>query len=410
MPPGPGPQQPDEQSEHQSGRPADRPTGAPTEADLRAAEERLARATERYRSLFDNNPHAAFSLDLEGPFTDANAVTQALSGYTLEELRELSFTHLVVEDDVPGALTVFLGALEQKPQQHVASMQTRDGRVMEISIAAVPVIVDGEVIGVDAVAEDITEQNQLRRDLEAARRSAEEADSAKSLFLANMSHEVRTPLTSVLGATEMLGEGDLDEQQQRLVQIIQRSGERLLHLVNDILDVSRLEAGKLAVHHAPFTLAGIVADLRTWADPLALREGLSLRHEIDPRLPETVVGDAMRVAQVLSNLVGNALKFTEDGEVALRVEGLGGRPDGVVAVRFSVTDTGIGIDPARLTSLFESFTQVDSSRTRRFEGAGLGLAICKELVGLMGGELQAESTPGSGSTFAFVLPMAPVGR
>jgi signal transduction histidine kinase len=113
---------------------------------------------------------------------------------------------------------------------------------------------------------------------------------------------------------------------------------------------------------------------------------------------------------VLTNLVGNAMKFTDEGEVLLRVDGLGERPDGVMAVRFSVTDTGIGIDPARLASLFDSFTQVDSSRTRRYEGAGLGLAICKELVGLMGGELQAESTPGAGSTFAFVLPMAPVGR
>ncbi|MCW2866194.1 MAG: sensor histidine kinase [Marmoricola sp.] len=390
--------------------PADPPSAATAEADLRAAEQRLARATERYRSLFDNNPHAAFSVDLEGRFTDANVVTQALSGYDLEELRGLSFTALLLDDDVPGAVTVFLGALERKPQQHVASMRTRDGRVMEISIAAVPVIVDDEVIGVDAVAEDITEQNQLRRDLEEARRTAEEADSAKSMFLANMSHEVRTPLTSVLGATEMLGEGDLDDQQKRLVGIIQRSGERLLRLVSDILDVSRLEAGKLAVHHAPFTFAGIVGDLLAWAEPLGRREGLVLRHEIDPRLPETVVGDAVRVSQVLTNLVGNAMKFTDEGEVRLRVDGLGERPDGVMAVRFSVTDTGIGIDPARLASLFDSFTQVDSTQTRRHEGAGLGLAICKELVALMGGELQAESTPGSGSTFAFVLPLAPVGR
>ncbi len=377
---------------------------------LAEAERRLARATERYRSLFDNNPHAAFSVDLEGRFTDANTVTQALSGYDLEELRRLSFTDLLVEDDVPGAVAVFLGALGQKPQQHVASMQTRDGQVMEISIAAVPVIVDGEVIGVDAVAEDITEQNQLRRDLEATRRAAEEANTAKSMFLANMSHEVRTPLTSVLGATEMLAEGHLDDQQKHLVKIIHRSGERLLRLVNDILDVSRLEAGKLAVHRAPFTFSGIIGDLEAWAVPLADREGLTFRHRVDPDLPEVVVGDAVRVAQVLTNLVGNAMKFTDTGEVVLHVDRRGRRPDGAVVVRFRVRDTGIGIDPDQLDSLFESFTQVDTSRTRRYEGAGLGLAICRELVTLMGGDLHAESTPGSGSTFAFTLPLVPVAR
>ncbi|MCW2817398.1 MAG: hypothetical protein JWR42_185, partial [Marmoricola sp.] len=347
--------------------------GSTFEADLRAAERRLARATERYRSLFDNNPHAAFSLDREGRFTDANAVTQALSGYGLEELRGLSFTHLVVDDDVPGALTVFLGALEQKPQQHVASMQTRDGRVMEVSIAAVPVIVDGEVIGVDAVAEDITEQNQLRRELEAARRSAEEADSAKSMFLANMSHEVRTPLTSVLGATEMLGEGDLDDQQQRLVEIIQRSGERLLRLVNEILDFSRIEAGRAEIALAPFTLVELVDETVLIVRGALADKGLEFTCAVDPGLPRVLIGDAERIAQVLTNLVDNASKFTHQGRVQVRVTGDGpveSSTDDTVAVRFAVADTGIGLSPEQQLVVFDKFEQGDSSVTREYGGTG----------------------------------------
>ena len=378
------------------------------EVDLAEMQARFARLAERYRSLYDHNPHAAFSLDLEGRFIDANLVTQTMSGYTLEELRGLSFAHLICEEDLEEAVKVFQGALDEVPQQHQTSMRTKDGRVMEISVAAAPVIVEGEVVGVDGLAEDVTEQNELRRELVRTRRAAEEANTAKSMFLANMSHEVRTPLTSVLGATELLGEGDLEPHERRLVGLIHRSGERLLRLVNDILDVSRLEAGKLTVHRAPFTFEGIVADLATWALPLSRREGLAFSHDLDPALPATVTGDAMRIAQVLTNLVGNALKFTETGEVRLVVERVGTEPRGIHLVRFGVTDTGIGIPSDRLASLFDSFTQVDASHTRRYGGAGLGLAICKELVGLMGGTMEADSTPGVGSTFAFTLPLSTV--
>lgn len=382
--------------------PEDGPTGT---------ERLLAETAERYRSLFTYNPHASFSLDLEGRFTDANEVTQHLSGYPLTELLTMDFTQLISREGVPAASVVFRGALAQAPQQHEASIRTRTGRLIEVRIAAVPVIVAGEVVGVDGFAEDITEENQLRRELEGLRRQAEEANAAKSMFLANMSHEVRTPLTSVLGATEMLAEGDLDPQQHHLIGIIHRSGERLLRLVNDILDVSRMEAGKLAVHRAPFLAEGLVRDLAAWAVPFSVREGLTFDSRIDPRLPETLLGDAMRISQVLTNLVGNALKFTEEGSVTLTVEraDAGVHPaDRAIAVRFVVSDTGIGVPPERLASLFESFTQVDSTSTRRYGGAGLGLAICRELVDLMGGTLEAESTPGQGSRFAFTLPLETV--
>lgn len=409
----------------------DAPDGRTPEDRLSDTERQLAETTERYRSLFAYNPHATFSLDLEGRFTDANEVTVDLSGYSLDELLQMDFTQLILPEDLPEAIVVFEGAVKEVPQQHEAAMRTKHGEVMEIRIAAVPVIVAGEVVGVDGLAENITEENALRRELEGLRRSAEEANAAKSMFLANMSHEVRTPLTSVLGATEMLAEGELDPQQHHLIGIIHRSGERLLRLVNDILDVSRMEAGKLAVHRAPFLVEGLVRDLAAWAVPFSQREGLAFESRIDPRLPETLVGDAMRISQVLTNLVGNALKFTEDGGVTLTVDLVERRVEQqvehwvgpriehwvetgtesrarTIEVRFVVRDTGIGVPPERLASLFDSFTQVDSTSTRRYGGAGLGLAICRELVDLMGGTLEAESTPGEGSRFAFALPLETV--
>jgi signal transduction histidine kinase len=269
----------------------------------------------------------------------------------------------------------------------------------------VPVVVHGEVVGVHGVAEDVTERNGMRRELERTRRAAEEANAAKSLFLANMSHEVRTPLTSVLGATEMLAEDDLGPSQHYLVGIIHRSGERLLRLVNDILDVSRLEAGTLDVQRAPLKVRSLVDDVVAWGMPMAHEEGLDFDWAIDPALPETVLGDAMRINQVVTNLLGNAFKFTEEGQVQLRVNVAGSR-GGVVDVRFSVTDSGIGIEHDQLASLFQSFTQVDTSTTRKYGGAGLGLAICQELVTLMGGYLDADSTMGVGSTFRFTVPLS----
>ncbi len=407
----------------------DAPDGRTPEDRLTDTERLLAETTERYRSLFAYNPHATFSLDLEGRFTDANEVTVDLSGYALGELLTMDFTQLILPEDLPEAIVVFEGAVKQVPQQHEASMRTKDGEVLEIRIAAVPVIVAGEVVGVDGLAENITEENALRRELEGLRRTAEEANAAKSMFLANMSHEVRTPLTSVLGATEMLAEGELDPQQHHLIGIIHRSGERLLRLVNDILDVSRMEAGKLAVHRAPFLVEGLVRDLAAWAVPFSQREGLRFESRIDQRLPETLVGDAMRISQVLTNLVGNALKFTEEGGVTLTVDRVeprvtpgfepgfepriehwveSGAGTRTIEVRFVVRDTGIGVPAERLASLFDSFTQVDSTSTRRYGGAGLGLSICRELVDLMGGTLEAESTPGEGSRFTFTLPLETV--
>ena len=371
---------------------------------MSSTERELAESIERYRSLFAYCPHAAFSLDLDGTFTDANAVAEEVSGYTLEEFLRMRFTDVITPADLTRTLEAFESAVNREPQRLEATMQHKDGRVIELSVTAVPVVVWGEVVGVHGLAEDVTEQNEMRRELERTRQVAEEANAAKSLFLANMSHEVRTPLTSVLGAAEILAEGDLDPGSRALVAIVQRSAAKLHRLVDDILDVSRLEAGKLDVQETVMSLQDVATDAITWAGPLAHKEGLTFTWWLDPSLPPIVYGDAMRISQVLTNLIGNALKFTECGEVALRIE-TAGSDSHSVQVRFTVEDTGIGIPQELLASLFESFTQADTSTTRKYGGAGLGLAICQELVSLMGGTLTARSEQGVGSTFSFVLPL-----
>jgi len=369
-------------------------------------ERELAESKERYRSLFAYSPHAAFSLDLDGTFVDANAVAQELSGYTLAEFTEVDFTHLLAPEDVGRAAAAFEGALHRQPQKLQATMLTKDGRRMELNLAAVPVIVDDEVVGVHGTAEDMTKENALLRDLEGARRAAEDASADKSLFLANMSHEVRTPLTSLLGAGEMLAEGDLDQGQRYLVEVVRRSGERLLRLVNDILDVSRLEAGHIEMAVAAFDVRALVEDALTWARPFAEREHLDLSSVIADEVPRVLLGDSFRITQVLTNLIGNALKFTDCGGVSVRVD-LESVDGDTHRLRLAVEDSGIGIPEEQLPRLFESFAQADASTTRPYGGAGLGLAICRELVALMSGTIEACSIPGEGTTFTVVLPLTP---
>ncbi len=372
--------------------------------EMSRTERALAESNERYRSLFEYNPHAAFSLDLEGRFTAANVIAEDVSGYTASELAELNFSQLICTDHLPRAHAAFAAAVNREPQKLEANMWHRDGHVMELSLTVVPVVVYDEVVGVHGIAENVTERNMMRRELERNRQLAQEANAAKSIFLANMSHEVRTPLTSVLGAAELLVEGGLTPGQDRLVEIVHRAGQRLLRLVNDILDISRIEAGKVDVHREPIDLRALLAETAEWATPMARKAGVDFSCTLEPGLPATILGDALRISQVLTNLLGNALKFTEHGSVRLVVgpTRAGQEPPGV---RFVVEDTGIGIRPADLETLFASFTQVDPSATRKHGGAGLGLAISRELVTMMDGTIGASSVLGEGSTFTVTLPV-----
>jgi len=232
---------------------------------------------------------------------------------------------------------------------------------------------------------------------------AEEADRAKSEFLANMSHEIRTPMNGVLGMAELLANTDLTPRQKTFTDVIVKSGHALLTIINDILDFSKINAGQLTLNPAPFRLAEAVEDVATLVSAGVAEKNLELIVRVDPRLPAFVVGDAGRFRQIITNLLGNAVKFTEKGHVLVDVSGE--VADGAAMLKVSVEDTGIGIPAEKLQSVFEKFAQVDASSTRRHEGTGLGLAIGARLVELMGGEMGVSSEPGRGSVFWFSAPM-----
>ena len=259
---------------------------------------------------------------------------------------------------------------------------------------------NGQVLRLTGTNADIDLQKQFEHKLELTSREAQSASKAKSDFVANISHEIRTPMNAVIGLAKLLSDTALSPQQQGYLDKLQGASQTLLALLNDVLDLSKIEAGKLRVEHAPFSLTTVLDRLCLLAGPQSDSKGLGLLREIDEGMPDALLGDALRLGQVLLNLVGNAVKFTEQGSVTLRLTRLMSA-DSEAHLRFAVQDTGIGIEPTRLGELFMPFEQADSSISRRYGGTGLGLAISQQLVTLMGGAMGVESVPGSGSTFWF---------
>jgi PAS domain S-box-containing protein len=259
---------------------------------------------------------------------------------------------------------------------------------------------NGELLRVIGALQDITERKQAERALLAAKDEAEAANAAKSAFLATMSHEIRTPLNGVLGMAQAMANDDLSPAQRERLDIIRQSGESLLAILNDVLDLSKIEAGRLELEEIDFDLAEVVRGAHAAFTATANRKGLSFRLHVDQTAEGVYRGDPVRVRQIIYNLLSNALKFTEEGWVDVVVD-FEDR-----ALRIKVQDTGIGIPPERLDRLFEKFEQADTSTTRRFGGTGLGLSICRELTRLMGGEIAAESEVGRGTCFTVVLPLA----
>ena len=287
-------------------------------------------------------------------------------------------------------------------QVYEATVHSRDGVLHEtIYRKAALTRPDGSISGLLGTIVDITERKEAEQALRRAMEAAEAANQAKSDFLANMSHEIRTPMNGVIGMTELALASELPEEPREYLQIVKSSAESLLTIINDILDFSKIEAGKLLIEHIPFHPGRLVADTMKTLALRAHEKGLELVLDIDPALPDCVLGDPGRLRQILLNLAGNAIKFTADGEVVVRAYPAKGSD----ALCFDVRDTGIGIAADKLSHIFEAFTQEDTSTTRRYGGTGLGLTICHRLVSMMGGEIQVESVLTQGSCFTVQLPL-----
>ena len=283
----------------------------------------------------------------------------------------------------------------------------KDGRVMVSSVSLFPLKdVYGNVQGVAGIGRDITALKETERELVATREAALAASRAKSEFLSSMSHEIRTPMTAILGMAELLAEGELNEEQRRYIEILNNNGYALLDLINSILDLAKVESGRLTLEHVAFDLREVV---QKSAQTLALRahaKRLELIVSVASDIPFVVMGDPLRLRQVLINLIANAIKFTDQGEVVVSVD-RNCVPDDPLCLKFSVRDTGIGIAKDKLPLLFAAFAQADSSTARKYGGSGLGLAIVRRLVNLLRGEVAIESELGKGSVFSFTTQFEP---
>ena len=381
----------------------------------KAAQRKLETSEERFRLLADNASDVIVLVDENQVFRYLSPSIQRVTGYFADELIGTDARDIAFSDDksklVPASNLRIAETLRREWR-----IRCKDGRLIWIestgSVVGSLATAGGKMIV--AVWRNITDRVEREAELAAARDSlkaqaeelavererAERASEAKSQFLAMMSHELRTPMTGVLGMADLLLLSGLDKQQKDLMNLLTRSAKSLMELLNDILDFSKIEAGQLEIETIPFRLSEVLDDVRSLFEPIASGKGLDLKTELPPTYLDVVIGDPKRLRQVLSNLVSNAIKFTEKGRIVikLRQETIS---EGRVGLHFDVRDSGIGMALNDMQRLFQPFGQADVSTSRKYGGTGLGLAICRHLVNAMGGDIKVQSTPGEGSTFSF---------
>jgi PAS domain S-box-containing protein len=404
---------------HQSLREARAATEATCKANQKLAlgiEERetlantLMKTQEKTRSIVDSIADAVVVADASGTIIETNPAVETVFGYASAELLGQNVSLLMPADQAisrPGYLrryvvtnkSLILGKLRQLQARH------KDGRIIPVEMTINEARV-GDSILFTCIARDITERKQIKLALEKARDAALEATRLKSEFLANMSHEIRTPMNAVIGMTQLLLDTPLDSEQRDLAQTVLQGGESLLHVINDILDLSRIEVGKLNIYKGSFNLAEMVQGVMDLLGETARNKGLELHHIIDGNVPHAIVSDSVRLRQILINLLGNAIKFTDKGYASLHISVAEMRVNALL-LRFEVRDSGYGIRAEDIPKLFSAFSQLDGSSTRQHGGTGLGLAISKQLVRLLGGDIGVDSSVGNGSCFWFTTEVQP---
>lgn len=373
--------------------------------ERRDIEEKLRNNEILFSTITDTAQDAVIIMNPQGQISFFNAAAEVMFGYRRQEVEGLDLHSLLAPEPYREMFTAGFGEFSRTGQGVVINRvleieaQRKDGVVFPVELA-ISAFQSGGQWNATGILRDITDRKRIEVDLIEAREAALNAARVKSEFLSNMSHEIRTPLNAIIGMADLLWETELSPEQANYVRISRNAGEGLLNLINDILDISRADAGHIALESIPFSLPDLVEKT---CETLAMRaheKNIGLACSIHPATPVWVSGDPDRIRQILINLVGNAVKFTESGEVSILV-----RPEGDDRVYIGVSDTGIGIPEGKLESIFQSFIQVDSSHSRRFGGTGLGLAISKKLVESMGGEISVASMEGVGSTFSIMLDL-----
>ncbi len=378
---------------------------------LQASLERILQSEERIRALFNATTDSVMLLDPQGRVMAMNDPCAQRRGATPQELQG-RYLHDILPPEVAAARMAEVQDVVKSRAQRFFD-EDREGRLYRLRLFPIK-DASGQVVQLASFSRDITERRQAERELRQAKLAAEEANQAKTKFLHNMSHELRTPLNGIIGMAQLLLDGKVTPEQKEFLDLLLQSSRNLLNIINDLLDLSSIETGRFQLEDRAFSLRALVASLsRTIGEQAAMR-GLAFASRVDQDTPYMVVGDENRLAQILVNILKNALKFTPQGSVELSVgpapggesaaAGLPGgkRADLLVAVR----DTGVGIPADKQAAVFEGFTLVEDLLTKKYGGTGLGLAICKQLVEKMGGRIWVQSAPGQGSTFFFTLPLA----
>jgi two-component system CheB/CheR fusion protein len=374
----------------------------------RKVEERtcaLTASEARIRAFIENSGQGFWQLGPDRLTLDVNPSLCAMLGYTRDEL--LGRSPLEFVDAENRAIFLYqMGRIDATiHRNYEICLLHKDGHPVPVMFSATTHrTVEGTVDSAFAFITDLSEQKRVEQEMRAAREAAESANRAKTQFLANISHEVRTPLNGIMGMSHLLHMTPLSDEQNDYLHHLDDSAQSLLSVINDLLDLTRIESGGFGMEQADFDPGELANDVLRIHQPVAQRKGVALQLKLAPDLPATMRGVPSRLKQVLHNLVGNAVKFTDQGQVTLQIEALS-RPGQPLHARFRVTDTGIGMEPDTLNRIFAPFTQADESISRRYGGTGLGLAICQRLTDLMGGTIEAESTPGVGSCFTVTLPM-----
>ena len=374
-------------------------------AERERAESAVRKSEKRYRDLFENITDWIYTHDLEGRFLTINPAVASTLGYSCEEIAGRPMADFMSPDLRQDFYREYLPLIQSRGWfNDTVLFLGSDGAQHDLECHNSLVEEEGVGIYVRGSGRDITVRKRYEQELRIAKEAAETASRAKSQFLANMSHEIRTPMNGVLGMAELLLNTRLDERQRSFAETILRSGESLLVVLNDILDFSKIEAGKLELDRREIDLIDIVEDVAALFSEHACRKGLELAHLIEQNVPTKLIGDPVRLTQILTNLVGNAMKFTEAGEITIRAF-LVGEGKESVEVGFEVKDTGIGISEEMQSQIFEAFSQADSTMRRKHGGTGLGLSVCKQLCAMMNGEITVESQINVGSTFRFKIEL-----